>query len=414
MGGAPVLASDSISLPALLQEVDRQNPDLEAARRATEVKNQEARAAGVWENPKFSYADENFPSGAPNTANEKIRHYRIEQTIAFPGKLSLDARMKHHEALIAGADYRAKELEKMGEARMLYYQLYLTDQQILWIKESIEVLKNALSGAQARLSANQTSASDAFMVQTELAKRQNELFIQEQGRLLTEISLNGLLNQPPENHWGPAEAPVLRDVPVSLAHLEQLARQNSPLYLSALHEVNHAGAMQAHNKLEWAPDFGAMYEREESPTSPDGRILGVSVSFPLWFQRPWALTRAGRDHLQEAQASAQSMQNMALNNVAMEFTETQTHRTVAQHYLDQVLPSAQSSLRIAQQQYGSGQTDFLHLLEAFRAWIEAHEEYETQLYHFGEHWSELERWTGIDLDQANEEVMKMKEMDHAH
>jgi outer membrane protein, heavy metal efflux system len=397
-------ASDSVSLSALLQKVRAQNPDLEAARRATDVKNEEARAAGVWENPKFSYADEDFPSGASNTPNEKIRHFRIEQNIAFPGKLSLDRRMKRHEALIAAADYQAKVLEILGEARMRYYQLYLTDRQILLMEESVEVLKNALASAQGRLSANQSSAADAFMAQTELAKRRNDLFIQQQQRILAAIALNGLLNQPPETPWGAAQAPVLRDVPMTLAALEQLARQNSPLYLNALHEVNHAGAMQAHNKLEWAPDFGALYELEQTPNSPDGRIFGVSVSFPLWIQRPWALTRAGAEHVQEAQAAAQSMQNEALTMVATEFTETQTHRAVAQHYLDEILPSAQSSLKITQEQYASGRADFLHLLEAFRAWIEAHDDYETQLYHFGEHWSELERWTGVELDQAKEEL----------
>jgi cobalt-zinc-cadmium efflux system outer membrane protein len=400
----PARADDVLSLPALLQKVRAQNTDLEAARRAANVKTEEARAAGIWENPKFSYADEDFPSGAAGAPNEKIRHYRIEQNIAFPGKLSLDARMKRHEALIAAADYRAKELEELGEARMRYYQLYLTDRQILLSEESVEILKNALANTQGRLSANQTTASDAFMVQTELAKRQNDLFIQQQQRVLAEIALNSLLNQAPETSWGKAEAPVLKDVPVTLADLQQLTRQNSPLYLNALHEVDHANAMNAHNKLEWAPDFGVLYEREQSPNAPDGRILGVSVSFPLWVERPWALTRAGAEHAQEAQATAQSMQTMARTMVAMEFTETQTHRTVAQHYLDAILPSAQSSLRIAQQQYASGQTDFLHLLEAFRAWIDAHDEYEAQLYHFGEHWSALERWTGVELDRAKEEL----------
>jgi len=404
-------AADALSLPELLLKAQDNNPELIAARQGWKVKQQEARAAGVWENPTFSYTDEKFPPGMAGGTPEAIKHYRVEQRIPFPGKLTQDARMRYHEALISQANYRAKELDVFRDIRMRYYQLYLTGQEIVLAQQSVEVLKNALASAQGRLGANRSSTSDVFMAQTELGRMKNRLYEQQQQRHLIEIELNTLLNQPQETLLGSTTAPALIDVPVSLKDLEKLTRANNPLYLNAMHEVNHSQAMQARNRLEWAPDFGVMYEREETDAGPAGRQIGVSVSFPLWFKRPWADSRAAAAHVIEAKSGAQAMQNMALKMVHMEFTETNTHLKEARNYLSDILPSAQSNLKIAQQQYASGQADFLRLLEAFRTWIEVHTEYQNQLYHVGEHWSELERWVGIDLSQARQ-ALEQQEMNH--
>src|SRR5206468_7588230 len=107
-------------------------------------------------------------------------------------------------------------------------------------------------------------------------------------------------------------------------------------------------------------------------------------------------------HLLETEATSQGMQNMVMKMVHMEFTETNTHLTMARNYEKDILPTAQSNLKIARHQYASGRGDFLRVLEAFRAWIEAHNEYQEQLYNYGEHWSLLERWVGIDLSKAKD------------
>jgi outer membrane protein TolC len=164
--------------------------------------------------------------------------------------------------------------------------------------------------------------------------------------------------------------------------------------------------MHRRSRLELAPDFELMYDREIAEQGPDGRSIGVGVSFPLWLGRPLGLAKASRQHVAEAEAVSISMQNMVLKMVHMEVTETITHLTLARNYQRDILPTAQSNLRVAREQYASGRGDFLRVLEAVRAWIEAHNEFQEELYHYAEHWSLLERWVGIDL-------MKVKEISDA-
>jgi outer membrane protein TolC len=396
-----------VSLAQVLATAKEKNPDILAARQSWNVIQAEISPAKAWPNPKFTYVDEKFPSGMPGTPNEQIKHYRFEQMVPFPGKLSKEGRMKYHESLVAKAAYQSKLTDVLNEVRMRYYELYRTDQKISLAKQSVESFRSVLKTAQSRLASGQSTTSDIFMAQMELRKMENMLFQEQQERTLTQIELNTLLNQPTDTAWGPAQAPDLIDPPVSLSEFQKLAKENNPEYQATMHETNHARAMISRNRLEYAPDFDLMYERETATDGDAGRQIGIGVTFPLWLSRPWGLTKSANAHFLETDAMAQGMRNMVMKMVHMELTETNTHLTLARNYQKDILPTAQSNLKIVRQQYASGRGDFLRVLEAFRAWIETNNEYQEQLYHYSEHWSLLQKWVGIDLSN-------IKEMSHAH
>ncbi len=401
--------SPALTLSDLLRQARERNPDIQAAQQAWKVKRAETSAAKVWPDPTLSYEQETMTTPGPGMAQEKKQNFRVEQPIPFPGKITQDAQMKHHEALLAYTVYRARALEVFRDVRMRYYQLYLTDEKISLAAQSIEVMRTALRSSQGRLAANQGGTSDVFMAQTELRRMENMLFEQKQQRILIAIELNTLLNQPIETPLGSAQPPEIRDIPATTAELRTLAERNAPLYQSAMHEMNHSQAMRRRTRLTYAPDLAVMYEYQKAQAGGEnGRILGVSVTFPLWLQRPWAMNRAAAEHLLEAQASAQAMKNMVLKMLHMEVTETQTHLRLARNYQNDILPTVLANLKVSRQAYAAGQSDFLRLLEAVRSWIAVHNEYQEQVYHYGNHWSELERWIGVELVHAKEALEQTK------
>ena len=403
-------AAEELTLSALLLKARDSNPEILAALHRWKVLKAEVMPTAAWPDPTFTFVDEKFPSGMAGVDPEHIKHWRVEQMIPFPGKLTNESRMKYHEALIEEAKYRATTLEVFRDVKARYYQLFLTDRLIALAQQSVDVLKQVLGSAQARLASGQASAADAFMAETELKRMENQLFEQQQARTLLQIELNTLLNQPTDAPLGQAAPPELKDLPASLADYRKLAGINNPLYLSAMHEINHSRAMMTHHALQFLPDFGIMAERETADAGPAGRQIGVSVTFPLWLQRPIGLYRSAKEHLSEAEASSQGMRNIVLKNVHAEFTETNTYLAEARTYESSILPAAQSTLKIAQRQYASGQGDFLRLLEAFRTWIQSNNEYQDKLYQYGLHWSELERWLGVPPDKAKEALEQQKEM----
>jgi cobalt-zinc-cadmium efflux system outer membrane protein len=411
-------AADPLVLDKVLLQARDHNPEIIAARQSWRVTERQVSPAGTWPDPTFTFIDERFPSGVDGVEPMKMKHYRVEQMIPFPGKLTSEARMKHHEALIAETAYRAKTLEILNEVRMRYFQLYLTDQKISLASQAVEVMKQALSSAQARLGSNQTSASDVFMAQTELRKMENELFQQQQQRLLIAIELNTLLNQPTDTVLEPPQAPSMEDLPVALSDFQHLARRNAPMYLTALHEINHSRAMLTHNRLQFMPDFGLMYEKETADAGPSGRQIGVSVSFPLWFSRPWNQVKEAKEHIRETEANSNAMENHVMNKVHSEYIGVTTHLTLARNYQSTLLPLSLSNLKITRQRYTAGDADFLRLLEAFRTWITMHNEYQEELYAYGENRARLGQWIGIDVSFAKkaleQETWFNEEDTHGH
>lgn len=399
-------SNEPISLADVLLMARERNPDITSSMQGWEAMKAGISPAKTWPDPTFSYVDEKIPSGMEGVEPETMKQYRVEQMIPFPGKLSTDSKMKYHEARIAESKYRDKILEVYRDVRARYYQLYLTDRSIELARQSVELMKNILRTAQARLSSGQSTSADVFMAQTELRKMENMLFEQEQQKTLIQIELNTLLNQPTETAWGKTKAPEVVDIPVSLVDLQALSETSSPMVAVAMHEVDHSHAMKKRSRLGYAPDFGVMYERQTMAEGPAGREVGVSVTFPLWFSRPRGEIRAATAHSLEAESASQGMRNMVRKMVHMEFTETNTYLRLTRSYVQGLLPAARGTLDVTREHYVSGRGDFIRFLEAFRAWITANIEYENQLFHYGEHWSELERWVGIDLLRAKEALHK--------
>src|SRR5258706_10977582 len=109
--------------------------------------------------------------------------------------------------------------------------------------------------------------------------------------------------------------------------------------------------MRSNDRTRFSCDFVLRWKKESADAGAAGRQIGVSVTFPLWLQRPIGLYRSAKEHLSEAEASSQAMRNMVLKNVHAEYTETNTYLTQARNYESSILPAAQSTLKIAQRQY---------------------------------------------------------------
>jgi len=386
----------SITLEQALQQAREKNPSLQGARSAYEVSRYGAKIAQWWPDPVFSFSDERQPAMDGNPP-EKMQHFRLDQEIPFPGKRTLEARMKHHESAIAETAYRDAALEVVMGVRMAYYRLYLSEQKIILARESVDSLAKALRSAQARLAAAKTSASDVFLAQVELRKMENMLFEEQQARRLAEIDLNTFLDQPTDTPWETPTPPPLVALPVSLEDLRTLAERNAPKIQSAVHETRHSEAMQRLARLSYAPDFGLMYDHLRADTGETGRELGLSLRVPLWLGRPQGTYKSATAHVKESQAMARMSRSMTLQMVHKEMVEVETHWTLARNAQNGIIPAALGNLRVSRDAYAGGQLDFLRLLEAVRAWIGANELFQDELYHYAEHWSELERWVGVAI-----------------
>lgn len=398
----PTLAADNpLSLDQLVEEASDRNPDIQAAYRSWRVAEKEADTASLWPNPMLKYVREKDPTGQEGMGPMERRHYLIEQEIPFPGKLFNEGRMMRHEALIKEAAYQEKRLEVLKRIRQLYYRLAWADRLAKLAKQTADTFMLVSKSAESMLAGGKIPATDVFMIHAEMESMENMAYEKNQERRLIEIELNAILDRPSETTWGTTMPQTLINIPYDAAQLESLAQEHSPVFLASRHEINHSRAMRSRNRLEFAPDFGLMYEYQTagsgSGMGPSGNALGISLNVPLWIRRPIAKAIAGKEHLLEAEAQAARMAAMIRRMIQMERTETMTHMTLATNIEKKVLPAAVAAKNTARDRYVSGRGDVMRFMEATRLWLRANESYEDQLYHFAEHWAELEQWVGIDL-----------------
>ncbi len=396
------LSTGTMSLDQVFQHIVKNNPDVLSTRYTW--KAAEARAGSVksWPNPMASYAKEETPMG------EEMTHLRVEQEIPFPGKLSREAQMAKHEALIARAKHRATTLKVLADARTLYYRLYTSDRLTSLLAQNVETAKTLMRTAESRFSASGSMGAskpmgmDLLMLRTELGRMENMLFEEEQERALTRFRLNSLLDRPLDAPIARTEPPELKEVPFTLKDLLVRARSTSPEYLAATHEENHARSMLSRSRFEFAPDLNVMYDRQTAPGGETGYEAGIGLSLPLWMGRPLAQLREAKAHRREAETLARRMRNDADQEVAQEYTEIQTHLTLARRYETIIIPSAESALRLARRQYETGGVTYDKVLLALKSLTDAHIEYHKHVNEYAEHWGILEQCCGLDLSTAEE------------
>ena len=380
------------TLESLLEQARSGNPAILAARKRWESAEALVLPARTWRDPVIGLHREDFPADS-----ERSIHYSVEQEVPFPGKLSTESRMRHHEAGIAREEYRARELEVLSEVKVHYHKLLYLDRTAAALRKDAEVLRGIVRVAQSQVSAGRAGAEEALIAQTNLKQVENAAFEREQQRAIEEEDLNALLGAPPGSRRALSGTEGLPDVPAVPESLADMARETSPTYLGTLHMARHAELMTVKGRLGFAPDFKLSFEKERFQRRADETLYGLSLTIPLWFWRPMGELRSAREHTAQALAEVQDARNAVFKELYKEYTEVRLHRSLALSYAGEILPLAEGALKIAQKNYETGRTDFPKLAYAVRNLLEAQMKYYEEAYHYGEHWAMLERIVGREL-----------------
>lgn len=385
-------APAALTLPALIEEAKRSNPDLRAARRRAEAAASRIISAHAWKDPMVGIAREDMPADG-----ERMTRYSVEQEIPFPGKPSLEASARRHEARRAAEEARAVELSVVSAVKIRYHRLHWLSQTARAFRKDADILRAVARVAQSKVSSGRASAEEALIAQTRLKQVENAALEREETRRVEQEDLNALLGAPAGTARGETTEPALLDLGESPEALAARAKKESPRLLGSGHGVAQARSRLASGRLGFSPDFKLSYAEERFRRRASERMAGVAVSIPLWFWKQGGELKAARKHAEEARAMAASAENEAFKEIYQEHVETRLHRRIALSYSQEILPLAEAALKIAQKNYETGRADYLRLSEAVRNLLEAQVKYYEEVYHYGEHWAMLEEAVGGDI-----------------
>ena len=222
-------ASDglSVSLPQLLIEARKSNPDLLAAHKRWEASLARVPQARGLPAPKVGVEWEEIPRGTFKV-NQATLMYQLIQSLPFPGKLSMREKVAVKEAQMAGAVFKKAEWDVMTDLKKAYYELLLVDRQKEYEEQLLLWLRQAQASAQARYASGAASQTELLRMESEVLESSNRIAVLQQRRQAMEAHINHLLNRPAETPIGNPSLLDLIPVPSDPDELIIRAREHQP------------------------------------------------------------------------------------------------------------------------------------------------------------------------------------------
>lgn len=391
------------TLQALVAELDRNNPELKAARRDVDMRVARIAPAGAPPDPSLSLGYMGgilrppfFPS---SSAPGSFRQFGLSQEIPYPGKLGLKSRVAATEA--DAERWNAEDVRKrlIADLKTAYIEYDFVTRSLDILLRNKQRLEQFRQIAEAQFEVGKGVQQDVLKAQVEISMilERQALFTQQRDVLRAQI--NGLLFRAPDTPLDGAlvyEAPPLNR---SLEELRTLVQQNYPALKRDERTIDRGQQALSLARREVLPDFAVNVTTQQF-TGGMPWMYGVDfmVKLPVFWQRKQ------RPMIAEAAASLESSRRMRDNTVATAIAQTTseylaatTSRRLADLYSDSTLPQARLALESSLASYQVGRVDFLSVLTNFITVLSYELNYEEQNARAVQALARLEPLTGLEF-----------------
>ena len=388
----------ALSLPQLLEEARRANPELLASRKRWEAAQAKVSLSTALPAPKIGIEWEEIPRGTIKV-NQATLMYQLIQSIPFPGKLSARRAVAVKEAQVAAMAFKQAEWEIASQVKAVYYDLFLLDREREIQEEQVAWIRQAAEAVQAKYATGTATQAELLRAQAELLSASNTLSILGHKRQAMEAHLNHLLNRHVHAPVGSLEMISLTPISYTPDELMVIAQQRQPELLAFQFTAERAEAAVKLSKRELLPDLETMFELRDPAMGPVGPWdLSLAVAIPFWFWTKWqyGVKIAIRDR-QTAHAAFEAMHNEIARRIHEHWHEAMAAYGTATLAHDGLIPLSKQAVASAMAAYQSGRGSFLDLVEAWRALKEQERTYNQQLVSFEQHVVMLEQASGMAL-----------------
>ena len=194
----PLWASETanvLSLPQLLEEARRANPELLAARKRWEAAQAKVPLSKGLPAPRIGVEFEEIPRGTVKL-NQATIMYQLIQALPFPGKLSLRHQVAVKEAQVAAMAFKQAEWNITSQLKNSYYDLFLLERELEIQQEQLLWIPQAVAAAQTKYAAGMASQAEVLRLQGEQLSASNEIMVLTHRHQAMAAHINHLLNRP--------------------------------------------------------------------------------------------------------------------------------------------------------------------------------------------------------------------------
>lgn len=337
------------------------NASLEAMRQAVVAAVAQVRPAGSLDDPMLSVsaAPRTFgTTGGPNGD--------VEVSQSFPWWGTLDARREvaRGDAEARGEDFAALRLRLAGLARGAFADWVYVHRALEINTANISVLTELRNVARIRYTTGEAPQEDVLQADVERALLKQQRLEWQRDLIVAQSRMNALLDRTPQSPIpAPGELPSTSALPAEEI-LAQRALANPQLEELAAEE-RAAEAQQRLAQKDRFPKFGVSAGYNNMWSDPAMRpMVGLSITVPIDQAKYRADIDVAHAEARRAASTLEDQRASLLADLASDYAAVREAKQSVALYRDELLPLAESALKVARTEYSSGRGDFLNVLTA--------------------------------------------------
>lgn len=366
-----ICAQDTVSLNRLLQQVQTNYPAIIQYQYNIQSLQSKAGGAKAWMAPTFSTGMMRFPynlsmlNAKSDPMNQAGLTFSLEQMI--PNTSKLNAKRDYLNSLTevekSKREWTKNELKR--EAKLLYYNRYSLEKQLLILKESEDVLTLLVSTAEEKYANNRSQLQTIYKAKARLAEIANmRLMINAQ---ITEsnIGINSLLLRDAGTNFR-------IDTLITTHDYFNISDTNSVFRRSDIAAVNRSiqsmKIEQRLMKISVRPDFGVRVEHMQMFGMPNQWSVMGMITIPIapWSSKMYSSeTQSIGFQIQSMEQEKKTMEIMAKRMVAEKLAMLNYQNQQYRSYTQKIIPAYENNLQANLLAYKQNTGDFFVLLDAW-------------------------------------------------
>ena len=391
-------------LADLLQEAEKNNPQIEAARQGWQAAKQVPTQVSTLPDPQFTLQHLSVGSPRPfaGYTNSDFAYLGlgVTQDIPYPGKLKLRGEIAKREADISQQQVETVRRAVLAEVKDSYFQLAYLSKTLTILESDGDLLKQVEQAADARYRSGMGTQQDVLQAQLQKTKLVREIAMHhlEVGKL--EVQLKQFLNRsqdsPDIEPSDLTESPLLQNYQELLA----AAKAQNPELAASQKMIDKQSLQVDLARKDFYPDFNVQYmwQRTDPTQFRAYYMLSVGVRVPIYRTRKQKpeLAQAQSEELRaRSELDAQSQQ--VASGLRAEYVVVQQTSELLKIHREGLAPQARSAFQSGLASYQSNKQDFQAVLTSFLDVLHLDEEYWQNLAEYETAIARIEQITGLSL-----------------
>jgi outer membrane protein, heavy metal efflux system len=392
------------SLADLLQEAEKNNPQIEAARQGWQAAKQVPTQVSTLPDPQFNLQHLSVGSPRPfaGYTNSDFAYIGlgVSQDIPYPGKLKLLGEIAKREVDVSKEQIESVRRSVLAEVKATYFQLAYLSKTLAILESDGELLRQVEQATNARYRSGMGTQQDVLQAQLQNTRIIREIAMHhlEVGKL--QARLKQLLDRAQDSP--DIEPADLTETPLTQTYDELLtaAKAQNP-ELAASQKIIEKQSLQVDlARKGFYPDFNVQYvwQRTDPTQFRAYYFVSFGVRVPIYRgrkQKP-ELAQAQSEELRARKEFEGQSQQLAAELRSQYVVAQQTAELLRIHR-EGLSPQARSEFQAGLAAYQSNKQDLQAVLTAFLDVLHLDEEYWQNLAGYETAIARLEQISGLSL-----------------